>query len=129
MTTPILADTSAWVDYLRSPQAALLPLVEANTAATCEPVAMELLSGTRNEDEWISIRRLLGRAPLVPFDSLADFEGAARIRRVASSAGISLGSVDCMILAAAARTGSAFLTLDTKQAAVGSQIGVLVVDQ
>jgi len=127
MTTPILADTSAWVDYLRSPQAALLPLVEANTAATCEPVAMELLSGTRNEDEWISIRRLLGRAPLIPFDSLADFEGAARIRRVASSVGISLGSVDCMILAAAARTDSTLITLDTKQAAIGRHLALTVV--
>ena len=129
MTTPILADTSTWVDYLRNTQAALLPLVDANTAATCEPVSMELLSSTRSEDEWTSIRRLLDRAPLIPLDSLADFEGAARIRRIATQIGISIGSVDCMILAAAARTGSALLTLDTKQAAVGSQIGVLVVDQ
>jgi len=127
MTTPILADTSAWIDYLRSPQAALLPLVEANTAATCEPVAMELLSGTRNEDEWTSIRRLLDRAPLIPVDPLADFEGAARIRRVASSVGISIGSVDCMILAAAARTDSTLITLDTKQAAIGTHVGLTVV--
>jgi len=126
MTTPILADTSAWVDYLRNHRAALLPLVEANTAATCEPVSMELLSGTRNEDEWTSVRRLLDRAPLIPFDSLADFEAAARIRRIATQIGVSIGSVDCMILATAARSDASIMTLDLKQAAVGVQLGIRV---
>ena len=126
MTTPILADTSAWVDYLRNTQTALLPLVEANTAAICEPIFMELLSGTRNEDEWTLIRRLLDRAPLIPFDSLADFEGAARIRRMATQIGISIGSVDCLILATAARSDSALMTLDRQQAAVGVHLGIRV---
>lgn len=125
-TTSILADTSAWVDYLRNPNPALLPLADANRAATTEPISMEILSGARTDAEWTSLRRLLDRAPLVPFDSVSDFESAARIRGVARTIGLSIGAVDCMILAVALRTNSSLATLDSAQAAVASHLGVEV---
>lgn len=53
---------------------------------------------------------------LVPFDPACDFEGAAQVYITARAAGLTpTGQVGCMIVAVAARTGLALMTLDSQQ--------------
>ena len=128
----ILPDTSAWIDFLNSRGTALESHLAAgdspgNEVAYTEPVLMEVLSGARDDREWASLRRLVTGASLLAFDSLADFESAARLRRMARSNGITPGKVDCLIVSVAVRTGAQMLTLDHQQARVAELAGVEVV--
>lgn len=113
-----LADTSVWVEALRQPDSWVRGRIEADLPiAYTEPVMMELLSGVRADSERSQTLRLLARGPLLPFDSAADFAGAATIYRAARRQGITPDSqVDCMIVAVAARSGSTLVTRDRLQA-------------
>ena len=78
----ILADTSAWVEYLRatgSPTHLHLRELIATDGelATTEVVTMELLAGVATAEEVTRLRRLLLRFPLLPIQGLADYEAAA----------------------------------------------------
>ncbi len=124
----ILADTSAWVDALRGHRSRIeQTLNDRHELAYTEPILMEVLMGARTEDEWWRLRRFLTGAALLAFDSVADFEGAARINREGRRNGITLGKFDCLILAVARRTGAVLLTRDRRQANVGRLLGVEVV--
>ncbi|MFN2486657.1 MAG: PIN domain nuclease [Acidimicrobiia bacterium] len=114
----ILADTSAWVEYDRatgSPAESRLAelIADSGDLAITEPVVMEVLAGARDETRATSLRRLLLRARLIPFEAVADFEGAARLYRRCRQAGVTpRGMVDCMIATVALRTGSSLLSHD-----------------
>lgn len=114
----ILADSSAWVDYLRatgSPVDARLRtvLVPAGQLATTEPVVMEVLAGARDDAEWSRLRRLLYRCELIPAGGLDDFEAAAGIFRTCRRRGESVRRlVDCLIAAVAIRAGLEVLHRD-----------------
>ena len=79
----ILADTSAWVEYLRATggpvHLRLRELIagEGNLATT-EVVIMELLAGVADAGEVTRLRRLLGRFELLPVEGLADFRALER---------------------------------------------------
>lgn len=121
----ILADSSSWVDHLRQPGTALdRALTSGRPVAYTEPVLMEILMGARTEEEWRRLRRLLAGADLLPFDSVADFEGAARINREGRANGITLGKVDCLILSVARRTRASLMTRDRRQAELGRMVGI-----
>src|SRR6266508_3291994 len=84
--TGVLADTSAWVEYLRgtgSPAHLELRRLIAGEAAvvTTEVVVMELLAGASDDEELTRLSRLLGRFELLPVEGLADYEGAAELDR------------------------------------------------
>jgi predicted nucleic acid-binding protein len=126
----ILADTSAWVEYDRatgSPvDTRLTDLISADEEiAVTEPVTMEVLAGARDEERASDLRRLLLRFQLLRFDSVVDFEGAARIYRRCRSAGISpRGMVDCMIAAVALRIGATLLAHDIDMSHIARVVGI-----
>lgn len=130
----ILADTSAWVEYDRASDSAvdrrLTELIAHDgPVAVTEPVIMEVLAGARTDERESELRRLLMRFELLPFDTTADFEGAARIYRRCRAAGFTpRGMIDCMISAVAARTRSSLLMLDADLDRVAQVIGIDVDD-
>jgi predicted nucleic acid-binding protein len=83
----ILADTSAWVEYLRatgSPVHLQLRklIADEDELVTTEVVMMELLAGATTTPEGMTrLRRLLGRFDVLPVEGLADYEAAAELYR------------------------------------------------
>ena len=66
-----LADTSAWIASSRKPKLrdAFDDALSANEIATCDAVKLELLFGTRNAEEFSSVRtrlELLRQCPIGP---------------------------------------------------------------
>lgn len=126
----ILADTSAWVEYDRgtgSPvDGRVAELIEAvDELGVTEPVLMEVLAGARDDRREFDLRRLLLRFELLPFDPVADFDGAVRIYRRCRAAGVTpRGMIDCMIAAVAWRREAALLAHDGDLARVGAVIGI-----
>ncbi len=114
----ILADTSAWVEYLRatgSPAHLHLRklIAEQGDLATTEVVLMELLAGAANAGEVTRLRRLLGRFELLPVEGLADYEAAAELYRRCRAGGETVRSLtDCLIAAVALRHGANLLHRD-----------------
>ncbi len=122
--TTCLADSSAWIDFIRQPSSALRDFVENNSAGHTEAVAMELLSGTSSARDSLEVERLLLRSPLLSFDITSDFTAATQLRRTALRRRLRVGIVDCMILAVAARHGVPLLTRDRAQAELATSVGL-----
>lgn len=126
----ILADTSAWVEFLRgstSPAGLRLrDLVGAGGGlCTTEPVEMEVLMGARDAGHENRLRRLLAGASLLPFDAAVDFDAAAGIYRTCRRRGITpRGIVDCTIAAVALRRGASLLAHDVDLDRVAGVMGV-----
>jgi predicted nucleic acid-binding protein len=126
----ILADTSAWVEYDRATDSSvdrrLAELIETEgPLAVTEPVLMEVLAGARDDRREADLRRLLLRFELLPFDAVADFEGAVRIYRRCRAADVTpRGMVDCMIAAVAWRREAALLACDADMTRVARVIGI-----
>jgi predicted nucleic acid-binding protein len=114
----ILADTSAWVEYLRATGSAahlrLRELVAADgELATTEVVVMELLAGAADEEQLTRLRRFLGRFQLLPVEGLADYEAAADLYRRCRAGGETVRKLtDCLIAAVALRHGAELLHRD-----------------
>jgi predicted nucleic acid-binding protein len=114
----ILADTSAWVEYDRasdSPAGRRLQglIADEGALAVTEPVIMEVLAGARDDRRETDLRRLLRSFQLLSFDTVTDFDGAARIYRRCRAAGVTpRGMLDCMIAAVALRRGATLLAHD-----------------
>ena len=112
----ILADTSAWVEYLRGTGSAAhtrmrTALTDAEIAV-CDAVRMELLAGARRERHLRDLHRLLARA--VTLETLpSDYDDAASIYRSCRRHGETPRSlIDCLIAAIAIRAGAAVLHAD-----------------
>ncbi|HZJ48678.1 MAG TPA: PIN domain nuclease [Acidimicrobiia bacterium] len=114
----ILVETSAWVEFDRSSGSAvdrrLTKLIaEEGDIAVTEPVLMEMLAGARDDREWSRLRRLMTSFGWITADSVADFEGAARVYRSCRTRGVTpRGLIDCIIASIALRTESTVLTAD-----------------
>jgi predicted nucleic acid-binding protein len=130
----ILADTSAWVEFDRATSSAVdvrvRELIETDgPLAVTEPVVMEVLAGARDRQREERLRRLMTSFPLLTFDPVADFEGAAAVYRLCRAAGITpRGLLDCMIAAVAWRRGASLLSHDADMDRVASVIGLLLDD-
>ena len=114
----ILADTSAWVEYLRA-TGSLVHLrlrkliADEGELVTTEVVMMELLAGEPSPEGVTQLRRLLGRFDLVPVEGLADYEAAAELYRRSRAGGEAVRSLtDCLIAAVAVRSGATLLHRD-----------------
>ena len=124
----ILADTSAWVEFDRATGSAvdhrLTDLISADgQLAVTEPVIAEVAAGARTEEREAALRRLLARAVLLPFDSVADFDGAVTVYRRCRQAGVTpRGLVHCMIAAVALRNGAAVLATDADLARIADVV-------
>jgi len=125
--TTTLADTSIWIDALRSGDSWLHRALErAEFVAYTEPVLMEFLMGARSDTERLRLRRFITGGTLVPFDSASDFEAAAAISGIGRRRGLTAGKVDCLILAVARRVDAPFVTRDRRQAELATTVGVTV---
>ena len=104
----ILADSSAWVGYLRatgSPAARKLrELAGTGSLASTEVISMEVLSGARDQHHVATIRRLLTSNETLPLSPLDDYESAAEIYRRCRTGGVTPRQLnDCLIAAVAIR--------------------------
>ena len=114
----ILADTSAWVEYLRatgSPAPLRLRELIAGEGelATTEVVTMELLAGAATAEEVTRLRRLLLRYQLLPVEGLADYEAAAALYRHCRARGETVRQLtDCLIAVVAMRHKTSLLHRD-----------------
>jgi predicted nucleic acid-binding protein len=114
----ILADTSAWVEYLRATGSQTHTTMRRLIAqevdlVTTDVVVMEILAGARTEERLLQLRRLLNRFELVPVVGLADFEAAADIYRRCRRRGETVRKLtDCLVAAVALRAKAEVLHSD-----------------
>jgi predicted nucleic acid-binding protein len=126
----ILADSSAWIEYLRATGSGADHRVhqlidDDGPLSVTEPVIMELLAGARDDRRERELRRLLGRFRLLRFDPVVDFDASVRIYRSCRRAGVTpRGMVDCMIASVAARHEAALLARDADLVRVATVIGI-----
>ena len=115
----ILADTSAWIEYLRGTgsfaDGELTRLLEADERlATTGLVLLELLAGARDEREAADLRRLIDRCQFVSLEEPSDLEAAATLYRIARREGTTVRRLpDCLIAAVAMRVGATLLHRDS----------------
>jgi predicted nucleic acid-binding protein len=113
----VLADTSAWIEFLRKTGSAanrrLRKLLAADLLATTDVVRFELLAGARDEAEWRRLRGLLSRCRFVPLNGPGDYEDAALVYRRLRGVGVTIASmVDCLVAVAAMKEGLELLHVD-----------------
>jgi predicted nucleic acid-binding protein len=93
--------------------------------AVTEPIVMEVLAGAGDARREADLRRLLLAFELLPFDAVADFDGAVRIYRRCRARGVAPGGmIDCMIAAVAWRTTAAVLAHDADMSRVAEVVGL-----
>ncbi len=111
----ILVDTSAWIEFLRDTGSTVCVRVDellATEIVVCDAVRMELLAGARDESHLRSLRRLLARAVQIPIVA-GDYDDAAALYRRCRQQGETVRRlIDCLIAAAAIRTGAPVLHHD-----------------
>ncbi|MDO8391556.1 MAG: PIN domain nuclease [Actinomycetota bacterium] len=125
----LVADTSAWVEYLRrtgSPShLALLAAVDDDTVILLEPVRAELLTGARSKHELAELRRLLEGFAVELVQPRDDFDAACDLYHRCRAVGITpRGLIDCLIAAMALRAGHPLLHADRDLAAIAAVMGI-----
>lgn len=129
----ILADSSAWIEYLRgtgsSTDHRVARAIESNEElATTGPVVMEILAGARDQQHARELTRLLGRARHLPLDQPSDFEAAASIFRSCRSSGNTVRRLaDCLIAAVAIRERVGLLHRDSDFEAIAGVVPLTIV--
>jgi predicted nucleic acid-binding protein len=113
-----LADTSAWVEYLRATGSdvhlRMRALLERDQLATTDVVLMEVLVGASDADHRDRLERLLLRCDFVATKGPHDYEDAAEIARACRRGGAAVrGLTDCLIASVAIRARLPVLHLDT----------------
>lgn len=114
----IVADTSAWVEFLRDTGRPagrnLQGLLESGAeVAVTEIVVMELLSRVSSRPAVLKLRTQLLAFPMLPLQSFADFEDAALLYQACRRAGETLrGIIDCLIAVPAMKAGAELLHND-----------------
>ena len=109
-----LIDSSAWVDFFRGDRAArrrVDPLLEEGRAATCGPVAAEVLSGARDRALYDRLALLLGSLSwLAPAEDA--WSRLAELRFLLARQGVQAHLIDLLIAHTAAEHGATLLTRD-----------------
>jgi predicted nucleic acid-binding protein len=114
----ILADSSAWIEYLRGTGSDthlhLRELVtEGARVATTDLVLLEVLSGAQTQDHHDSWQGLLYSCEYLRSQPPLDYESGAAIYRTCRRGGETVRApVDCVIAAIAMRCRAAVLTRD-----------------
>lgn len=113
----ILADTSAWVEFLRGTGSAahmrLRGLLEGDRLSTTDVVLMEVLAGARDDRHRDKLRGLLARCAFIPTEGPRDYENAAELCRACRRGGHTVRAVtDCLIASVAVRAGLTLLHAD-----------------
>lgn len=114
----ILADSSAWIEYLRKTESdvnvRMRELVAGGSElAVTDVVLMEVLAGAQPDDARTKLHRLLGGFEYLPTLAPGDYEAAADLSRACRRAGEAVRRRPaCLIAAVAIRTGAAVLHRD-----------------
>ena len=125
----LVADTSAWIEYLRGTGSrvhlALRASVEAGEVTLPEPVKAELLVGARSNLELAELRRLLDGLDTELIHPRDDFDAAVDIHLRCRAVGVTpRGLVDCLIAAVTQRCGLPLLHADGDLAAIAAVVGL-----
>ncbi len=126
----ILADTSAWVEFIRGTESRVDQrmrelIAESDELAVTDPVIMEVAGGARSERQEHSHRRLLARCSHFTVEVPTDFDGASSIYRRCRSVGVTpRDMIDCVIAAVALRRNAVLLAHDVDLARIAQVIGV-----
>ena len=114
----VLVDTSVWSLALRRQQppidgvvAELQHLIQAEEVQMIGPIRQELLSGIREQAQFVKLRDHLRAFPDLPLTT-NDFEQAADFFNTARKGGIQGSNTDFLICAVAARYDMTILTTD-----------------
>jgi predicted nucleic acid-binding protein len=114
----ILADSSAWIEYLRATRSSIHLEIKRRLdlglpIATTGVVLMEVLAGAISERHGQDLRRLLLRGDYLPMDDPDDFEMGANLYRQCRTHGETPRKMtDCLIAAVAIRAGLPVLHRD-----------------
>jgi hypothetical protein len=129
-----LIDSSAWIEMFRgtgsSTDGRLRTLISSGEEmATTEPVAMELLAGTRGARDRVRVRRVLSACRLISVDNAADWELAAGVYQSCQGAGETPRQLfDCLIAAVAIRAGVPVLAWDRDYEVIARHTELELVD-
>jgi predicted nucleic acid-binding protein len=105
----IVADSSAWIEYLRGTGSEVAARVRAHHdlsdgLAVTETVVMELYAGVRNAGEQRNVDTIVRGSTLLPIGGLPDHEHAAALYRTCRRHGETIRRMsDCLIAALAIR--------------------------
>jgi predicted nucleic acid-binding protein len=104
----LIADTSAWVEWLRQRESpadlALDRAFASDLLVLLEPIKAELLMGARDRAEVGTLRRLLETVDFELVHPRDDFESATELFHSARRRGVTVRGVpDCLIAAMAIR--------------------------
>lgn len=104
----VLADSSAWVEFLRrtgsEANVAVRRALDDDELATTDAVALEVLAGAKDEDNAIQLQRLLDGCVQLPQEPWTDAEvGASLYRQCRRGGETPRRLIDCVIAAVAVR--------------------------
>ena len=114
----IVADTSAWIEFLRNTRSKvhlrLRQLLEKGSElAVTEVVVMEVLAGARSHDHAEALKAHLLAFPLLRLEGLDGFEAAAALYRACRDAGETVREItDCLVAVPAIAAGATLLQAD-----------------
>lgn len=114
----IVADTSAWIEYLRATTSpadlAMTRLIdEGRDLAVTEVVMMELLAGARDARHLDDLRGRLAAFPMLTLSPVDSYERAAEVWRACRRAGQTVRSLlDCLVAVAALEADAEVLHAD-----------------
>lgn len=114
----ILADTSAWIEYLRATGSRIDRrlrelLVAEESVCVTDVVMMEILAGARDDQHRDRLRRVLASCEYLAVEGPTDYERAADLYRLCRAGGATIrGLPDCLVAVVAIRAGTALLHFD-----------------
>jgi predicted nucleic acid-binding protein len=124
----ILADSSAWIEYLRATESETDKrlddlLRDRARVATTDVVLLEVFGGARDKENHRELQRLLYAREYLRTRGPADFEAGARIYRICRRGGDTIRKLsDCVIAAVAMRHGAAVLARDGDFTAIARHV-------
>jgi predicted nucleic acid-binding protein len=125
----LVADTSAWVEFLRGADSPARHSLRAALAEQrvflVEPVRAEVLAGARSDSERSKLIRMFAGVECAPVAPSDDFDGAAGLYFRCRQAGITPRNLmDCLIAVMAHRLGLAVLHHDRDFHQIASILGI-----
>lgn len=127
-TRLILADTSAWIEYLRrTGSPANLRVREllhgGGRIAITDQVILEVLAGARDNRERDRLQAMLYGCEYIRTLAPADYETAAEVHRACRRNGNTIRKLpDCLIAAVAMRAGASLLHCDADFDAIARHV-------
>lgn len=124
----ILADSSAWIEYLRGTRSETHlrlrdVLAQRERVAMTDLVLLEILGGALDKRHHQELQRMLYAREYLRTYGPSDFEAGARIYRICRKGGDTIRKLtDCVIAAVAMRNGAAVLARDRDFTAIARHV-------